>query len=62
MRVRNIYADTSKGQVLCGWDKHFSKEDKREEMYVVKEGEVDIVLMDSNSKLFWLTASLANSA
>ena len=44
MRVSNIYADTPKAKSFAAGATIFEKGDKGEEMYVIKEGEVDIVI------------------
>jgi CRP-like cAMP-binding protein len=46
MSVSNIFADTSKATSFAAGTTIFGKGDKGEEMYVVKEGEVDIVIDD----------------
>jgi CRP/FNR family transcriptional regulator, cyclic AMP receptor protein len=46
MRFSTIFADTSKAQPFPAGTAIFEKGDKGEEMYVVKEGEVDIVIDD----------------
>ena len=46
MSVSNIFADTSKAMSFAAGTSIFKKGDKGEEMYVVKEGEVDIVIDD----------------
>ena len=44
MRVSNIYADTSRTKSFAAGTTIFEKGDKGEEMYVLKEGEVDIII------------------
>ena len=44
MRLTNIFADTSNARSFAAGSSIFEKGDKGEEMYVVKEGEVDIVI------------------
>ena len=46
MSLSNIFADTSKATSFAAGRTIFEKGDKGEEMYVVKEGEVDIVIDD----------------
>jgi CRP/FNR family transcriptional regulator, cyclic AMP receptor protein len=46
MIVSNIYADTSKTRSFAAGTSIFEKGDKGEELYLVKEGEVDIVIND----------------
>ena len=46
MRLTNIFADTSKARSFAAGTKIFEKGDTGEEMFVVKEGEVDIVIGD----------------
>jgi CRP/FNR family transcriptional regulator, cyclic AMP receptor protein len=46
MRLNNIFADTSKARLFAAGASIFEKGDKGEEMYVVKEGEVDIFIDD----------------
>ena len=46
MRFSNVFADTSKARPFPAGTTIFEKGDKGEEMYVVKEGEVDIVIND----------------
>ena len=48
MRLSSIFADTSKAKPFPAGTTIFAKGDKGEEMYVVKEGEVDIVINDFN--------------
>ncbi len=44
MRLTNIFADTSNARSFAAGSRIFEKGDNGEEMYVVKEGEVDIVI------------------
>jgi CRP/FNR family cyclic AMP-dependent transcriptional regulator len=46
MRLNNIFADTSKARSFAAGARIFEKGDIGEEMFVVKEGEVDIVIDD----------------
>jgi CRP/FNR family transcriptional regulator, cyclic AMP receptor protein len=46
MRLSNIFADTSKAKPFRAGTTIFEKGDKGQEMYVVKEGEVDIFIND----------------
>ena len=46
MRFSNVFADTSKARPFPAGTTIFEKGDQGEEMYVVKEGEVDIVIND----------------
>ena len=46
MRLGNIFADTSKAMPFPAGTRIFEQGDKGEEMYVVKEGEVDIFISD----------------
>jgi CRP/FNR family transcriptional regulator, cyclic AMP receptor protein len=46
MRLNSIFADNSKAKPFPAGTTIFEKGDKGEEMYVVKEGEVDIVIND----------------
>ncbi len=46
MRLTNIFADTLKARFFAAGTKIFEKGDTGEEMFVVKEGEVDIVIGD----------------
>jgi CRP/FNR family cyclic AMP-dependent transcriptional regulator len=46
MRLNNIFADTSKARSFAAGTRIFEKGDIGEEMFVVKEGEVDIVIDD----------------
>ena len=44
MKLTNVFADTSNTRFFGAGTSIFEKGDKGEEMYVVKEGEVDIVI------------------
>ena len=46
MRFSNIFTDTSKARSFVAGTSIFEKGDQGTEMYVVKEGEVDIVIDD----------------
>jgi CRP/FNR family transcriptional regulator, cyclic AMP receptor protein len=46
MKLSSIFADTSKAKHFPAGTTIFEKGDKGEDMYVVKEGEVDIVIND----------------
>jgi CRP-like cAMP-binding protein len=46
VRLNNIFADTSKARSFAAGTKIFQKGDNGDEMFVVKEGEVDIVIDD----------------
>ena len=46
MRLTNILADTSKARSFAAGTKIFDRGDHGEEMFVVQEGEVDIVIGD----------------
>jgi CRP/FNR family cyclic AMP-dependent transcriptional regulator len=46
MKLSSIFADTSKAKHFPAGTTIFEKRDKGEDMYVVKEGEVDIVIND----------------
>jgi len=46
MRFSNIFTDTSKARSFVAGTSIFEKGDQGREMYVVKEGEVDIVIDD----------------
>jgi len=46
MRLNNIFADTAKARSFAAGTRIFEKGDVGEEMFVVKEGEVDIVIDD----------------
>lgn len=48
MTFSNIFADTSKARSFPAGTVIFEKGSKGDEMYVVKEGEVDIVIDDCN--------------
>jgi CRP-like cAMP-binding protein len=44
MKLTSVFADTSNSRFFTAGTSIFEKGDKGEEMYVVKEGEVDIVI------------------
>ena len=46
MRFSNLFTDTSKARSFVAGTSIFEKGDQGKEMYVVKEGEVDIVIDD----------------
>ena len=46
MRFSNIFTDTSKARSFVAGTSIFEKGDQGREMYVIKEGEVDIVIDD----------------
>ena len=44
MKLTNVFADTSNTRFFAAGTSIFEKGDKGEEMYIVKEGEVDIII------------------